>query len=205
MSAKKSPAAKKPEEKKPLARSLTPQADKAKAAKAPEAANVHIAWLTQARLADRKLAAALAVDLNKKLTAAAPAATVKKAKPAPYVAPQADVDATANAVVTDAVPEPPKTKKVKAPKEPKAPRESRSGMIVDMLLAQNSTDEDIYEAVKAKFGDFAKNQISICRCDLNDQNHPKYKAKKEAAGFDNTKTRIVQLIPAPEETPPAVA
>jgi hypothetical protein len=171
MSTKKAPAAKKPEEKKPLARSLTPQADKAKAAKAP----------------------------------AAPAAPAKKAKPAPYVAPQADVDANAAAPEAAAVPEPPKTKKVKAPKEPKAPRESRTGMIVDMLLAQNSTDEDIYEAVKAKFGDFAKNQISICRCDLNDQNHPKYKAKKEAAGFDNTKTRIVQLIPAPEETPPAVA
>ena len=169
MSAKKAPAAKKPEEKKPLARSLTPQADKAKAAKAP----------------------------------AAPVAPAKKAKPAPYVAPQADVDANAAAPEAAAVPEPPKTKKVKAPKEPKAPRESRTGMIVDMLLAKNSTDEDIYEAVKAKFGDFAKNQISICRCQLNTR--PMFKVKKEKAGFDNSKTKLVQLIPAPEETPPAVA
>jgi hypothetical protein len=78
-------------------------------------------------------------------------------------------------------------------------------MIVDMLLAQNSTDEDIYMAVAAKFGEFAKNQISICRCDLNDAKHPKYKAKKEAAGFDVSKGKIIQLIPAPEETPKAVA
>jgi hypothetical protein len=146
------------------------------------------------------------------VTPVAAPAPAKKAKPAPYVAPQADVDANAAAVPeANAVPEPPKTKKVKAPKEPKAPkipRESRTGMIVDMLLAQASTDDDIYEAVKAKFGDFAKNQISICRCDLNDTKHPKYKAKKEAAGFDNTKTRIVQLIPAEPEvlpTTPSVA
>ena len=192
MSAKKSPAANKPEEKKPLARSLTPQADKAKAAKAPAAA----APAAPAKKAKPAPYVAPQADVD---------ATAKKAKPAPYVASQSDVDANAAAPEANAVPEPPKTKKAKTPKEPKAPRESRTGMIADMRLAQNSTDEGIYEAVKAKFGDFAKNQISICRCDLNNQNHPKYKAKKEAAGFDNTKTRIVQLIPAPEETPPAVA
>jgi hypothetical protein len=77
-------------------------------------------------------------------------------------------------------------------------------MIVDMLLARASTDEDIYEAVKAKFGDFAKNQISICRCQLN-TNPLTFKKKKESAGFDASRSKIVQLIPAPEETPPAVA
>ena len=197
MSAKKISAAKKPEEKaQVLSRkpSTTPAADAVKARAAADK--------TLAELGNKKATAA-------PVALATPAAPAKKPKQKPYVISQEELDKT-NAAATETTPaEVPETlvkgkkaKAPKAPKEPKAPRESRSGMIVDMLLAQVSTDEDIYEAVKAKFGDFPKNQISICRCDLNDAKHPKYKAKKEAAGFDNTKTRLVQLVPAPEETAP---
>ena len=178
MSAKKISAAKKPEEKaQVLSRkpSTTPAADAVKARAAADK--------TLAELGNKKATAA-------PVAPATPAAPAKKPKQKPYVISQEELDKSNAAATETALAEVPETlikgKKAKAPKEPKAPRESRSGMIVDMLLAQASTDEDIYEAVKTKFGDFPKNQISICRCDLNDAKHPKYKAKKEAAGFDQS-------------------
>lgn len=60
---------------------------------------------------------------------------------------------------------------------------TKSGMMVDMLLAQEHTDDEIYEAVSKEFGTFDRSQISINRCDLNDMVHNKYAAKKAAAGF----------------------
>ena len=196
MSAKKTSAAKKPEEKaqvlsrKPVT-TAAPVAP-AKAVAAPKA---------PAKPVVTKAAAPVAPA-----TLAAPA---KKPKQKPYVISQEELDKT-NAAATETAPaEVPETlvkgKKAKAPKEPKAPRESRTGMIVDLLLEQAHTDEEIYELVKAKWGDFQKNQISLSRCDINQMRIPLYKTKKEKAGFDNKTMRIVQLVPAPEETPPTVA